>query len=411
MQYVRIEFGGVAFSQDNEVNGLTFAGVGDGTTIDHIQVSFAGDDSYEWFGGTVNSKYLICHRGLDDDFDTDCGFSGSVQFGICLRDPNVADQSGSKAFESDSYQGGTVTDGTIPTQAVFSNITVVGGVTSPNSNSYDPQFVSAIHMRKGSRLAIGNSVFTAHPVGILLSNEGVAGQSWNALPTPQSLVDVIHIQNNYFGGMPTLSTRIVYGIQPVNSAATANMDKNVVIVTNNIRSRTPTYETAGATNGAGASNLAPYVDSVTYATWFQSAGSGPSYSGPYKWLGSNTWYDLDVNNRFVYTEQTGVRLTSPFNLTAPNFFPTSTSPITVNTLTGTGAGYDASGKAPAGSVGVANPNGTNALAKIPTNFTGVFNVSVFDKVDYIGAFKAGGTDWTLQWTNWDPNNADYGVAY
>jgi hypothetical protein len=410
MQYVRIEFGGVAFSQDNEVNGMTFAGVGDGTTIDHIQVSFAGDDSYEWFGGTVRSKYLICHRGLDDDFDTDCGFAGAVQFGIALRDPNVADQSGSKAFESDSYQGGTVTDGTIPTQAVFSNITVVGGVINPNSNSYDPQFVSAIQLRKGSRLGIANSVIVAHPVGILLSNENAAGQSWNKLS--QSLVDVIHIQNNYFGGIPTSSTRIAYGIQPINSAATADFDKNVVIVTNNIRSRTPTYETAGATNGSGASNLAPYIDSVTYLTWFQSQTGGNSYSGPYNWLGSNTWYNLDVNNRQVYTEQTGVRLTSPFNLTAPNFFPTSTSPVTVNTLTGTGPGYDASGKAPAGSAGVANPNGTNALAKVLPIFTGVFNNDFFDKtVDYIGAFKSGGTDWTTGWVNWDPNNADYGAAY
>lgn len=404
LQYVRIEFGGVAFSQDNEVNGLTFAGVGDGTTIDHIQVSYAGDDSYEWFGGTVKSKYLIAHRGLDDDFDTDNGFAGAVQFGIALRDPNVADQSGSKAFESDSYQTGTVTDASSPTQAVFSNITVVGGVVSPTSTAYDPQFVAAIQLRKGSRLGIANSVITAHPVGILLSNENVAGQSWNKLG--QALVDVIHIQNNYFGGIPTNSTRLAYGIQPVNSAKTADFDKNVVIVTNNIRSRTPTYEVAGTTDGNGKSGIAPYVDSVTYVSWFTSNTGGSSYTGPYNWLGSNTWYSADVNNRFVYTEQTGVRLTNPFNLTAPNFFPTSTSPVTVNTLSGTGAGITTSGAAPTGN------NGSNALAKISPAFTGAFNIDFFDKtVDYIGAFKAGGTDWTLQWTNWDPNNADYGDAY
>jgi hypothetical protein len=404
MQYVRIEFGGVAFSQDNEVNGLTLAGVGDGTTLDHIQVSFAGDDSYEWFGGTVNSKYLIAHRGLDDDFDTDCGFAGAVQFAVALRDPNVADQSGSKAFESDSYQTGTVTDGSIPTKAVFSNITVVGGVVSPTSTAYDPQFVSAIHLRKGSRLAIVNSVITAHPAGILLSNENVANQSWNKLG--QALVDVIHIQNNYFGGIPTSATRLAYGITPVNNTGTANFDKNVVIVTNNTRSRTPSYEVSGSTDGNGKSSLAPYVDSVTYSSWFTSTTGGASYSGPYNWLGSNTWYNADVNNRFVYTAQTGVRLTNPFNLTAPNFFPTSTSPVTVNTLSGTGAGITTSGQVPTGT------NGSNALAKVSPIFTGVFNLDFFDKtVDYIGAFKAGGTDWTLLWTNWDPNNADYGDSY
>ena len=54
MSYVRIEFPGIAFLPNNEINGLTFGGVGSGTTINHIQVSYSGDDSYEWFGGTVN---------------------------------------------------------------------------------------------------------------------------------------------------------------------------------------------------------------------------------------------------------------------------------------------------------------------------------------------------------------------
>ncbi len=64
MKYVRIEFPGIAFQPNNEINGLTFGGVGDGTTIDYVQVSYSGDDSYEWFGGFVNAKHLVAHRGL-----------------------------------------------------------------------------------------------------------------------------------------------------------------------------------------------------------------------------------------------------------------------------------------------------------------------------------------------------------
>jgi hypothetical protein len=403
MQYIRIEFGGVAFSQDNEVNGMTFAGVGDATIFDHVQVSFAGDDSYEWFGGTNNCKYIIAHRGLDDDFDTDCGFSGAVQFGIGLRDPNVADQSGSKAFESDSYQGGTVTDGTIPTQCVFSNMTVIGGVVSPTSTAYDPQFVSALHLRKGSRLALGNSVAAAYPAGILISDEGVTGQSWSKLG--QNLPDVLLLQNLMFGGIPTNTTRVAYGLTPINNAPTADFDKDVVIVTNNTRTRTPTFETAGPTNGTGNSSLAPYIDSVNYATWFNVTG-GSAYTGPYNWLGSITWYNLATNNRYFYTEQTGVRLTSPYNLTGPNFFPTSSSPIVVTTGPTTGVGIDATGATPKGT------NGTNAFPKVSPTFTGRFNNAFFDKtVTFIGALGFGGTDWTATWTNWDPNNADYGDAY
>ncbi|MEI6851306.1 MAG: T9SS C-terminal target domain-containing protein, partial [Bacteroidota bacterium] len=89
LQYVRIEFAGYPFQVNKEINGLTFGGVGKGTTIDHIQVSYSNDDSYEWFGGKVNCKYLIAFRGLDDEFDTDYGFSGKLQYLVALRDSAV----------------------------------------------------------------------------------------------------------------------------------------------------------------------------------------------------------------------------------------------------------------------------------------------------------------------------------
>jgi len=86
LQYVRIEYAGYAFLPNQEINALTMACVGSGTTINHIQVSYAKDDAYEWFGGTVNCKYLIAYKTQDDDFDTDNGYSGSVQFGLIVAD-------------------------------------------------------------------------------------------------------------------------------------------------------------------------------------------------------------------------------------------------------------------------------------------------------------------------------------
>ena len=55
MKFVRIEFCGIAFQPNQEINGLTLGSVGNGTVIENIQVSYSGDDSYEWFGGTVNA--------------------------------------------------------------------------------------------------------------------------------------------------------------------------------------------------------------------------------------------------------------------------------------------------------------------------------------------------------------------
>ena len=70
------------------------------------RVVFSGDDSFEWFGGSVDAKYLIANRGKDDDFDTDNGFSGRVQFGLGVKDPYIADDSdpsyASNGFECDN---------------------------------------------------------------------------------------------------------------------------------------------------------------------------------------------------------------------------------------------------------------------------------------------------------------------
>ena len=110
LKYARIEYGGYVFATDQEINGLTLGAVGRNTIIDFVQCSFINDDSFEWFGGTVNCSHLVSYRGVDDDFDTDFGFSGSVQFALGVRDPNMSDQSAastSEGFESDNDGSGS----------------------------------------------------------------------------------------------------------------------------------------------------------------------------------------------------------------------------------------------------------------------------------------------------------------
>lgn len=167
MSYVRIEFPGYIFAQDKEINGLTMGGVGSGTTLDHIQVSFSNDDSYEWFGGTVNARYLIAYRGLDDDFDTDFGYSGHVQFGLGVRDPSIADNpsiSTSEGFESDNNASGSVA--TPLTSAIFSNMTLIGPYRGSLSNTIASGFRRGARIRRNSNLKIFNSIFMDHDRGI-----------------------------------------------------------------------------------------------------------------------------------------------------------------------------------------------------------------------------------------------------
>ena len=170
LKYVRIEFAGISFEPDKEINGLTFGGVGSGTTIDYVQVSHSGDDSFEWFGGAVNCKHLVAFSGVDDDFDTDNGFSGNVQFGVALRNASIADVSGSNGFESDN--DGTGSLATPQTTANFANVSIFMG-----PGAVSPRFNDGALIRRNSGLNIYNTVIVgAYPkAGIELN--GAASQA------------------------------------------------------------------------------------------------------------------------------------------------------------------------------------------------------------------------------------------
>jgi hypothetical protein len=165
LQYVRIEYAGYAFQPDKEINSLTMCGVGRKTVIDHIQVALAKDDAYEWFGGSVNCKYLIALKTQDDDFDTDNGFSGQVQFGLIVRDSAIADISRSEGFESDNNSAGNTA--TPQTSPVFSNCTVLGP-RAALTNFGNSLYLAAVQIRRNSRTSIFNSAFLGWPTGILI---------------------------------------------------------------------------------------------------------------------------------------------------------------------------------------------------------------------------------------------------
>ncbi|WP_315820149.1 hypothetical protein [Paraflavitalea speifideaquila] len=179
LRYVRIEYAGYAFQPDKEVNSLTMAAVGRKTVIDHVQVTYAKDDAYEWFGGTVNCKYLIAYKTQDDDFDTDNGFSGSVQFGLIVRDSLIADISKSEAFESDNNSTGT--NVTPQTKAVFCNVSAFGPLATLNNVGSTNYLGSAAQIRRNSSISLFNTAIVGWPSGIEISDKDGTSTSENYL--------------------------------------------------------------------------------------------------------------------------------------------------------------------------------------------------------------------------------------
>lgn len=191
LRYIRIEYAGYPLQPDKEINGLTLAGVGSGTVVDYIMVSYANDDSFEWFGGTVNAKHLIAFRGLDDDFDTDNGFTGNVQYLLAVRDKTVADVSGSNGYESDNDANGSTN---APfTRPVFCNATLIGPRKDASTSNISANYKNAMHLRRNTRLSTYNSVFAGHMGGLLL--DGTATQT-------NAVTGNLRIHNTILAGVP-----------------------------------------------------------------------------------------------------------------------------------------------------------------------------------------------------------------
>ena len=120
LKYLRVEYTGATFNSSKEFNGVSFFGVGSGTTVDYVQSYEGGDDGLEFFGGTVNATHLVSINSGDDSIDFADGWNGNGSFWYI--------KGGAKAGIEGSNNGdnGAVTPMTTTT---LSNITIVGPVT------------------------------------------------------------------------------------------------------------------------------------------------------------------------------------------------------------------------------------------------------------------------------------------
>ena len=159
LRYVRIEYAGIAAEPGSEINGLTCGGVGSGTIIENVQVSFGNDDAFEFFGGTVNAKNLVAFATADDDFDFDFGYSGKIQFGVSCRKPDFVDAGDAgNAIECDN--DGTGTSATPKTKPQLSNFTFVGpndAAGTAGNHNYSNRW------RRATQFILRNSILIGHP--------------------------------------------------------------------------------------------------------------------------------------------------------------------------------------------------------------------------------------------------------
>ncbi len=204
LKYVRIEFAGIAADPNSEINGLTLGGVGSGTTIDYVQVSYGNDDAYEFFGGTVRAKHLIAFATADDDFDFDFGYTGLLQFGVALRDPLFVDGGDAgNGIESDNDGSGSTA--TPYTRPVISNFTWCGPNNASgtlSNHNYNMRW------RRATRFELRNSILSGYMKGGFSMESAETAQAYkdgNAI-FMDNLVHAVASAYRTSGGAETVMT-------------------------------------------------------------------------------------------------------------------------------------------------------------------------------------------------------------
>lgn len=149
LSYVRVQHSGFEVLPNQELNGITLAGVGNGTVVDHVQVHNSSDDGIEIFGGTVNLSNIVLTGNDDDSFDLDTGWRGGAQFLLAVQRPNGGD----RVFElSSAGAKGTPTGSVFPFNTIprIANATLVS-----RSHAVETQLLNS-----GNGLRLVNSVVT-----------------------------------------------------------------------------------------------------------------------------------------------------------------------------------------------------------------------------------------------------------
>lgn len=267
LQYVRVEHAGANIADNNELNSFTFGGVGSGTTVDHCQAYYGEDDGFEFFGGTVNAKYLVSTSTHDDAFDFDFGFSGTLQFLVATIDKNstfyTKDPNG---IECDN--DGASSSYTPYTHPKISNLTVVGTSNGLVAKSANEDLLNGLkscaNFRRNCQFTLVNSILYGYPTGILCqtSNSNV-------------------FKNNIVNGVSTTFS----GITPdaTNTAATSVTAIGLTLPwgTAYRGAALQPKVTSSAATGASFTDLTGFT-SVAYQGALAPVGQT-------NWLGEGTW--------------------------------------------------------------------------------------------------------------------------
>ena len=179
LKYVSIRHSGAILAVGAEINGLTLASVGRGTTVDHIEIVSCADDNIEIFGGTVNLKYITTLFGNDDMFDYDLGWKGKAQFFFGMKNTAAGTSpDNDNGIEADSDDNAS--NVALRSHPVLYNFTILGNAKA--TPTADNRGLAGANFKDGAEGELYNSIFANFKNGINLAKSlsGTPARTYNA---------------------------------------------------------------------------------------------------------------------------------------------------------------------------------------------------------------------------------------
>lgn len=234
LKYVRVEFAGREISPDNELNGIAFQGVGDGTTVEYVQVHMNKDDGVEFFGGTCNIKYVYLTGIADDCFDYTDGWQGKAQFIVAQQYSDDCDQ----GFEHDNNgENNTATPYSNPK---IYNFTLIG--PGPNLSGGESDY--GMLLREGTKGEWYNGIVLGFgEKGLVIDHS----QTWENAYNGELIVDNVIFDDTYMDAFEGDS---------VEAFASDSMSNNIVVTETVVQS--PYNTTSPDFRSTGTALTHPY---------------------------------------------------------------------------------------------------------------------------------------------------------
>lgn len=184
LKYVRVEYAGEKLNAEGtkEGNGVTFYGVGSGTTVDYVQAYMGTDDGFEFFGGTVNVKHLVSTNNSDDSFDWTQGWRGKAQFLVAYQEnPSTLGYECDALMECDNLENNHMNEPI--SHPTIANVTLVGNNSTKEKRG--------IRLRAGTQISLYNALV----VNKLKCLTTQTVETENALNNNTSILEYVHLQN------------------------------------------------------------------------------------------------------------------------------------------------------------------------------------------------------------------------